>query len=161
MTSAAGQTTSRGTTAASKPRVVLIPFDIPEHLAAWTRADEAVLEMAILAALKQRDVATFSAAPPGIETPRDRAAIAQVGRKLGADYLLEGGVTEFGSSFDGPAGASALQITFQLFDGRTGALVWVDEANASSVAPARSAAVREMSQAAARAVAERVAKTEF
>jgi hypothetical protein len=54
-----------------------------------------------------------------------------------------------------------LQITFQLFDGRTGALVWVDEANASSVAQPRAAAVREMSRAAARTVAERVAKTEF
>lgn len=159
MTSGAVQTASRGT--ATKPRVVLIPFDVPEHLAAWTAADTTVLETAIVTTLRQRAVVTVSTAPPGIDTPRDRAAIAQVGRKLGADYLLEGGVTEFGSSFEGPIGASALQITFQLFDGRTGALVWVDEANASSVAPARAVAVREMSQAAARTVADRVAKTEF
>jgi TolB-like protein len=160
MTSPAGQTPSRGS-AAPKPRVVLIPFDLPEHIPAWTADDDRVLAAAILAALRQAGDVTISAAPAGTETPRDRAAIARAGRTLHADYLIEGGVTEFGSGFDGPRGSSALQITFQLFDGRTGALVWVDEANASSVAQPRAAAVREMSQAAARTVAERVAKTDF
>ena len=160
MISSAGQASPRGR-AAPRLRVVLIPFDMPEHIPAWTSADERVLEAAIVAALQQNDSLAVSTAPAGIETPRDRPAIAQVARRLGVDYLLEGGVTEYGSGIDGPAGASALQITFQLFDGRTGALVWVDEANASSVAPTRAAAVREMSQSAARTLAERVAKTEF
>ena len=69
-------------------------------------------------------------------------------------------MTEYGSGQDGAA-TSALQITFQLFDGRTGALVWVDEANASSAAPTRTASLREMSQAAARGVANRIANTTF
>src|SRR5688500_8844317 len=160
MVSSAGQTPARGT-AAPKRRLVLIPFDMPEHIPAWTADDERILEAAIVAALRQNNTLTVSTAPAGIETPRDRATIAQVGRKLGVDYLLEGGVTEYGSGIEGPSGASALQMTFQLFDSRTGALVWVDEANASSVAPTRDPAVREMSQAAARTLAERVAKTDF
>ena len=156
----AEQTAARGT-AARKPRLAVIPFDMPEHIPAWTAADERVLEAAIVSTLRRNDALTVSAAPTDIETPRERAAIAQVARKLGVDYLLEGGVTEYGSGIDGPSGASALQITFQLFDGRTGALVWVDEANASSVAPTRAAALREMAQSAARTLADRVAKTDF
>jgi TolB-like protein len=160
MLSPAAQTPSRGS-AAPKPRVVLIPFDLPEHIAAWTAADGRVLDTEIVAALRQAEDVTILAAPPGTETPRDRVEIARVGRTLRADYLLEGGVTEFGSGSDGSPGSSTLQITFQLFDGRTGAIVWVDEANVSSVAQTRAAAVREMSQAAARTVALRVAKTDF
>jgi TolB-like protein len=160
MTSSAGQTPSVRS-AASKPRLVVIPFDRPEQIPAWMPDDDRILMAAIVTALRQANQVTVSTAPPTIETPRDRAAIAQVGRTLKADYLLEGGVTEFGSAFDRPAGSSALQITFQLFDGRTGALVWVDEANSSSAAPTRAAALREMSLAAARAVADRVTKTGF
>ena len=112
---------SSGTTTA-RPRVVLIPFDLPDYITAWTPADNDVLEAAIVAALRQDAKVTIAAAPSGTETPRDRAAIARVGRALRADYLLEGGVSEFGSGHDGPSAGSALQIAFQLFDGRTGAL---------------------------------------
>ena len=137
-----------------------MPFDVPDYIKAWTTADNGVLEAAIVAAVRQGGKVTVTAAPAGAETPRDRAAIAKAGRALNADYLLEGGVTEYGSAQDGST-TSALQITFQLFDGKTGAPVWIDEANASSAAPARAASVREMSQAAARVVAQRIATTTF
>jgi TolB-like protein len=136
-----------------------MPFDVPDHLEAWTADDSRVLETAILTATQKSNRFRISAAPRGTETPRDRAAIAKTGRALGADYLLEGGVTEFGSAVDGQPGAgSVLQITFQLFDGRTGALVWVDEANASSAASGRAASVRALCDAVARVVAARLVR---
>jgi TolB-like protein len=160
MTPAALQSAPRGS-AAPKARIVLIPFDMPDHVPAWTAEDETVLEAAILAALRREAAVTVSTAPSTTETPRDRVAIARAARALMADYLLEGGVTEYGTGIDGPPDGSTMQITFQLFDGRTGALVWVDEANASTVTSTRAAAVREMAQVVARAVADRVAKTSF
>ena len=56
-----------------------MPFDLPDHINAWTAADNTVLEAAILAAVRQGGRVTISAAPPGTQTPRDRAAIAKAG----------------------------------------------------------------------------------
>lgn len=163
MTSRVFQAPRTPPSAAAKPRVVLMPFDRPDHLPAWTAGDASELESALVAALRQRGTVAAATAPRGTEPPLERAAIAKAGRALGADYLLEGGVTEYGSEIEGPPGVapSVLQITFQLFDGRTGALVWVDEANASSAASSLAARVRELSQAVAHRVAARVAETEF
>jgi TolB-like protein len=136
-----------------------MPFDVPDHIETWAADDTKVLETAILTATQKNNRFRISAAPRGTETPRDRAAIAKAGRALGADYLLEGGITEFGSAFDGqPDAGSVLQITFQLFDGRSGALVWVDEANATSAASSRAASVRALSDAVARVVAARLVR---
>ena len=69
--------------------MVLMPFDLPDYITAWTPADNVVLESAIVGAVRQGGHVSIATAPPGAETPRDRAAIASLA-PLVLDAATEG-----------------------------------------------------------------------